>query len=132
MPLGTPKAGFAAAGEFQSSALPYVTSSQAPGAASGVLEIHFPKVSRSITVTNREASGTYLRVGFTRNGVGVSGSNYYLLNGGDTLAVELRVKSLFLAGDAGTANCSVLAGLTTIDAKDMPLLSGSEGWEGVG
>lgn len=131
MPLGTPKAGFAAAGEFQSSALPYVTSSQAPSSAADALEIEFPKVSRSITVTNRAPAGTYLRVGFTRNGVLTSG-NHYMLNGGDTLAVELRVKALYLAGDGATANFSVLAGLTTIDARDMPLLSGSEGWQGVG
>lgn len=131
MPLGNPKSGFGHAGEFQSSALPYVTSSQAPLASGGALEIAFPNVTRVITVTNREAPGTYLRVGFTRNGVQTSG-NYYLLNGGDTIVAELRIKSLFLAGHTTLAACSVLAGLTTVDARDMPLLSGSEGWQGVG
>lgn len=136
MPLGTTKAGIGAAGEFQSSGLPFATSSTAPAAASGALRIDFPKVSRSITITNRSADGTLLRIGFTLNGVRNSGFHYQL-DGQDTVTLELRVASLWLAGDAGNVNFSLCAGLTTVDARDMPQLSGtlsdgSTGWQGVG
>lgn len=136
MPLGTPKAGIGAAGEFQSAGLPYVTSSTAPQASSGALRIDFPKVSRSITISNRAADATILRVGFTENGV--RNTNFhYQLDGQDTVTFELRVKELWLAGAAGAVAFTLCAGLTTVDAKDMPLLSGtladgSAGWQGVG
>jgi hypothetical protein len=136
MSLGTPKAGFASIGEFQLSALPFVTSSQAPNVLGGVMRIDFPKVTRFINITNHDTAGNEIRIGFTRNGV-VSSGNYYKLDGAQTISFELRVKHLFLAGDSSSTPFSLLAGLTTIDAKDMPLLSGtlldgSAGWEGVG
>lgn len=136
MPLGTPKSGFGAAGEFQSSALPYTTSSIAPAAASGVLRIDFPNVTRFISLANRSADGTLLRVGFTENGVRNSGF-HYKLDGQDTATWELRVKTLYLAGDTTVVSASIMAGLTTVSATDMPLLSGtlpdgSAGWTGVG
>lgn len=136
MALDTPKAGFSSAGEFQSSALPYVTSSQAPVAASGVMRIDFPKVARFITFANHDVAANRLRIGFTRNGVLLSG-NHFLLTGQQAVTFELRVKSVFVAGDSTSPQFSLMAGLTTVDAKDMPLLSGtltdgSPGWEGVG
>lgn len=136
MSLGTPKAGFASIGEFQLSALPFVTSSQAPNVSAGVLRVDFPKVTRFINVVNHGSVGNPIRIGFTQNGVSKSG-NYYLLEGTQTTSFELRIKHLYIAGDLSAPHFSLLAGLTTIDAQDMPLLSGtltdgSAGWEGVG
>jgi hypothetical protein len=135
MPLDNPKGGFGYAGEFQSSALPWVTSSVAP--ASGSARCYeFPKVSRFITVTNLASATNTLSFGFTRSGV-VSSSNKYVLNAGQSITLELRVKQVWLQGENGTPAFNLLAGLTTVDAKDMPLLSGtledgSAGWQGVG
>ena len=136
MALDTPGSGISAAGEFQSSALPFVTSSQAPNASSGVLRIDFPKVSRFISVANHDTAGKELRVGFTRNGV-LSSGNYFLLDGGQIFTFELRVKSVYVAGDSSSPPFSLMAGLTMVDARNMPLLSGtladgSAGWAGVG
>lgn len=136
MSLGTPKAGLAAAGEFQSSALPFVTSSQAPVVSGGVMRIDFPKVSRFITFINHDSAANKLRIGFTRNGVNTSG-NYFLLLGQQHVTFELRVKSVFVAGDTTSPPFSLMAGLTTVNATDMPQLSGtlddgSAGWTGVG
>ena len=136
MPLDNPKGGFGFAGEFQSSALPYVTSSQAPLASSGGMRIDFPKVTRFITVANHDAATKELRVGFTLNGIKNSG-NYFNVDGGQIATFEIRVKTLFLAGDTTLCPFSLLAGLTTVDARDMPLLSGTlddgnPGWQGVG
>jgi hypothetical protein len=64
-------------------------------------------------------------------------SNKYVLNGGQSITLELRIKSLFVQGEIGTGPFSLCAGLTNIDANDMPLLtgtlpSGDPGWSGVG
>ena len=136
MPLGNPNAGIANAGEFQSPALPFVTSSQAPLASGTPQQIDFPKVTRFFTITNREPTAGSLRVGFTANGLTKSG-NYYLLGPLQTALFELRVKTIFVAGDTTLAPFSLMAGLTTVNAGDMPQLSGTlndgtAGWPGVG
>jgi hypothetical protein len=135
MTLNNPRGGLGYAAEFQSSALPYVTSSTAPAAGSPV-RFDFPKVTRSITITNRESATNTLSFGFTQNGI-VSGNKKYILNPGQSITLELRVKSLWLQGETGTPLYSLCAGLTNIDAREMPVLSGtlpggSAGWDGVG
>lgn len=137
MPLDNPGAGIGAAGEFQSSALPWVTSSVAPNISTGAVQrLDFPRVTRFITVANHDAAGKELRIGFTRNGIKIGG-NYFLLDGGQLVTFELRVKHLFLAGDSSAPTFSVCAGLTTVDSRNMPQLSGTlddgtPGWAGVG
>ncbi len=139
MPLDNPGTGIGAISEFQSSALPWVTSSVAPATGSPV-RLDFPKVTRFISVSNTSLSGSAgggsLSFGFTRNGVKNS-SNKYVLGAQQQITLELRVKSLFLQGETGTPSFSVCAGLTTIDARNMPQLSGTldgggAGWSGVG
>lgn len=136
MTLNNPQGGLGYAAEFQSSALPYVTSSTAPAVGSPV-RYTFPKVSRTVTVTNRDATATNtLSFGFTRAGV-VSSNNKYILNGGQSVTLELRIKELWLQGEVNTPPYSLCIGLTNIDARNMPLLSGtlpdgSAGWDGVG
>lgn len=137
MSLNNPKGGLGYAAEFQSSALPWTSSSQVPVASSGVTRYDFPKVSRFISVSNHGTAGQEIRVGFTRNGVMTSG-NYFLLDGGDIYTAEVRVTSMYIAGDSvNNVRISVLAGLTNIDASMMPQLSGTldsgdAGWSGVG
>jgi len=131
--LDNPKGGIGYAAEFQSSALPFVTSSYAPVYSSGPIRIDFPKITRFIQISNLASVGNFLRVGFTRNGV--MNANYIQVNGGhDSQIMELRVTSMWLAGNSGSVEFSVCAGLTNIDANQMPLLSGSggSGWLGVG
>lgn len=135
MPLDNPRGGIGYAAEFQSSALPWVTSSVAPGAGSPQ-GYSFPKVTRFVCVSCLGASSGSLSFGFTYNGVKTS-SNKYILNGGQSVTLEVRVKELWLQGETGTPAFSVCAGLTTVDARDMPLLSGTlqdgtPGWPGVG
>lgn len=138
MTLNNPKGGMGYAAEFQSSALPFTTSSQA---MTGVTyKIVFPKVSRFICVKNHSSAGNHIRLGFTSNGV--EGGNHYKVDGGSgsgsEIALELRVKEIFIRSDGATSpGYSIIAGLTNIDASMMPLLSGtlpdgSPGWSGVG
>lgn len=135
MSLDNPKGGLGYAAEFQSSALPWVTSSVAPAAGSPV-RYDFAKVSRSITVTNRSTTTDTLSIGFSYNGI-VFTNKKYTLNAGQNITLELRVKSLWIQGESGTPPYSLCVGLTNIDARNMPLLSGtladgSAGWDGVG
>jgi len=144
MPFDNPRSGLSGASEFQSSALPWVTSSQAPivGALGTALKIEFPKVTRFITITNLDSAANKLRLAFTENGLKSTSGNHYLIPGQQTLTLEVRVKTLFLAGDTTLTPLSLFAGLTTVDAGLMPQLSGTlfsgsvpngfTGWSGVG
>jgi len=133
MPLDNPKGGIGYAAEFQSSALPWVTSSVAPSGSSAPLRFDFPKVTRFFTVSNTGANT--LSFGFTYNGV-VSSGNKYILSGSQSATFEIRIKSLWIQGESGPSAFSLMAGLTTIGARDMPLLTGSfpdgSAWPGVG
>lgn len=134
MTFDNPKGGIGYAAEFQSAALPFVTSSTAPAAGTPV-RFDFPKVSRFITVSNRDTAANTLSFGFTRSGV-VSTNNKYILNAGQTVTLELRVRELWLQGETGTPAFSMCAGLTNIDRSNMPVLTGTlpngdPGWIGV-
>lgn len=134
--LDNPKGGIGYAAEFQSSALPYVTSSTSPAAGSPV-NYSLPKVTRFLTIVNRDAAfSSSLSFGFTRAGV-VSTNNKYMLMGGQSVTLELRVRDLWLQGETGTPPYSLCAGLTNVDRSMMPVLTGtfqdgSPGWIGVG
>lgn len=135
MSYDNPRAGFSSASEFTVSGLPWVTSSVAPAAGSPQ-RFDFPKVTRTITVSNRDSTfGNTLSIAFTRGGIisgtGGIGQQKFILHGGQSETFELRVNRLFLQGENGTPPYSILAGLTAIDANSMPVLTGSS-WEGIG
>ena len=138
MVLDNPKGGLGYAAEFQSSALPFITSSQAMTGTT--YRIDFPKISRFFCIKNHDVAGNHIRFGFTRNGV--ERGNHYKVDGGTAagseVLFELRVKEIYIRSDgAFSPNYSILAGLTNIDSREMPTLSGSlpdgsTGWIGVG
>lgn len=135
MPLDNPQAGISFAAEFQSSALPWVTSSIAPAAGSPV-EFDFPFATRFVSVTNLGSGSQSLSFGFTRAGI-VSTNNKIIVNASSSITLELRVAKMWLQGETGTPSYSLCAGLTTVIARNFPLLSGtlgdgSSGWQGVG
>lgn len=136
MPLNNPEGSIGSAAEFQSSGLPWVTSSVA---TSSPQRFDFPKVSRNIVVRNTTTgSGGFLVVGFTRNGV--LGTNNFMLPPGSSESFEVRVKELHVVASGASCNYSVLAALTTVSSKHMPILTGSIAsgsttvsmWDGVG
>jgi len=136
--LNHPKSAWGSVAEYQVSALPFVTSSQAPASApgnSGFIEIQFPKVTRFIQIQNTEAAATFLLIAFTRNGL-LNGF-HFRLNGGQSISMENRVRTLFLAGETSMCKMSLNAGLTTIDSTSIMPMSGtlpdgSAGWTGIG
>ena len=132
MPLNNPEGSIGSAAEFQSSGLPWVTSSTG---TSTPVRYDFPKVTRCITVRNTTTgSGGFLKVGFTQNGV--NGTNYFSLPPGTDSLFEVRCKEVWIAVAGATATFSMFAALTTVPSRFMPELTGSvtgtTQWTGVG
>ena len=115
------QAGLSNVGSYQASGIPWASSSLiVPISSSAPLEISFPQVTKNIIVKNVSAVSGTLRVGFSANGV-ASGSNFFLLDRGESFAADIRVSRLYLLSNNGTVvNASVIAGLTNITAADLP------------
>lgn len=131
MPLGNPQGGFSNLGEFQSSALPWVTSSLA---TSTPTQINFNYITRFITVINPDAN-TNLSMGFTLNGI--SNGQRVIIPHGTSLTFDWRATKIWIKSETGSSlNYSLAVGLTTVPASMMPLLTGSApngtDWAGVG
>jgi hypothetical protein len=112
------------AAEYMVSAVPWVTASNL---TSGITQFDFPTVTKFITVQN--ISGSDMKIGFTQNGV--LGNNYYPLAVSSSLSGDFRVKSLFVSS-SGISRVEILAGVTMIQTKFFPTLTGSNGFTGVG
>lgn len=138
MSLNNPKSGFYNTADFQSAALPWVISGTT--IANSVTQYTLPKVTKNILVHNlASSSNKWIRIGFTRNGVnGVEGNYYFIVNSGDIVTLDARVKEIFVRADtfSDTLDYSIYCGLTTIDSNMMPVLTGSVGgaasWDGIG
>jgi len=130
-----PRVGFNSVTEFMGSGLPWVISSTATAT---VTKHSLDKVTKHLKISNLDADGVYLRVGFTENGINGVGANYYYkVNGGQTLELDARIKEIFIKRDGATdAAYSLYCELTNIDSDMMPVLTGSIGgstfWNGIG
>jgi hypothetical protein len=110
---------------YQVSAVPFVTSS----AVTTVEQLTFPFVTRFFTVQNN--SSLALRFGFTE--LGVKGTNYFIVPSGSKYDGEIRTDRLFLSSSTGASiSYSVIAGLTGVPTKNFSIITGSNGFEGVG
>lgn len=122
--------------EYQSSGVPFVTSSATNEVGATPISVTFPFVTRWIQVFNTDSTaGDTLRIGFTQNGVSaVQTANYMILSGGQSTArLELKCDQLwFLKHGANPASFSVIAGLTNVPPDRFFVMSGSSGVEGVG
>ena len=109
-----PEPGFNYTPAYQTSGLPYLTSSTA--AAGSPVYIQFPYVTRTITVG---ATGGATTFAFTANGL--AGTNKYTVASGQSVTFEFRAKEMWVTG----STFSIAAGLTGIPANTMPTLTGS-------
>jgi hypothetical protein len=132
MSLKWPEPGIKAVGQYQVSAVPFVTSTTL--SAAETREISFPKFTKFIIVRNQDGADT-LQVGFTQNGVQANppaNTNFIKLSAGESVSADLRIKSLLLSSSDGAPDFEVLAGLTDINANQFITLTGSNGFSGVG
>lgn len=116
-------------GNYQVSGIPFASSSiVAPATSSAPVQISFPSVTKFVVVKNVNTTSGTLRVGFSANGTKV-GSNYFLLDKGESFAGDLKLSSIFLLSNNGTPiSASVIAGLTGITGYDLATAySGSAG-----
>ena len=122
---------------YQLSGIPYVTSSASAEVTNGVgLQVTFPYVTKSVTVHN--IGGSDLRVGFTELGVeSYETANYFVLDThGSTkdamVTFDVRCKEMWFAGHGGATGFSLFASLTPVESSAFPVITGSNGFEGVG
>ena len=112
------KPGLNAVGQYQLSGIPFATASVVVSNSS-VTEIEFPTVTKFVTVVNEHSgSSAKLRVGFSS--AGIVGTNYFILDNGESYTGEFRVSSIFIAGDSTPSTASVIAGLTMIETNNLP------------
>lgn len=70
-------------------------------------------------------------VGFTQKGV--NSSNHFHVLPGDTIGpIEVRCSEIWVKGSDATTPVSIMAGLTNVSVGDFPIISGSNGFAGVG
>jgi hypothetical protein len=117
-----PRSGPNNVAEYQAAGLPWVTSSNV---TAQVWRIDFPYVTNHIIALVHTGS---VRLGFTENGVnGVGGSNYIIIESGNSYpSMPIRCKTLFVRSNTtATGSLSLMVGLTTIDPRTFPTLTGS-------
>lgn len=115
---------------YQMSAMPWVTSSQV---TLGQTNQHkFGSVSKFVRITNNSPATSVLAVGFTQNGLLSSNNNFFVISGTNSVTLDVRTDRLFISGNSGTSNYSLMVGLTSIQTKDFLLVTGSNGFTGVG
>lgn len=116
---------------YQVSAAPYVTSSNVT--LGQVKQFDFNYVTRFFTVKNTSATSTNtIAVAFTELGLTAANSNYFTLSGSEAFSGELRTDRLFVSGAVGTSTFTIVAGLTSIPSRNFLLVTGSNGYQGVG
>ena len=140
MAINHPKAGPNSVPAYQLSGVPFVTGSTAtevPTNSGSPIKLEFPYVTRFFQVFNQSSQA--MRVGFSSAGTkGTLTKNFFVVAGsGNSEIYELRTKDLYFLSNTGTATgYRVVAGLTTIDKNQYPILTGSVdgkiGFDGIG
>jgi len=119
------KPGIGNTASFQSSGIPWVSSSVAPVSGSTPEVFSFPQVTRFIVVKNTNTTDVPLRVGFSENGV-VNSGNYFILTKDESFSAELKVTDIYFMSDtSSTVQFSVVVGLTNIGRNEL-----SNNWSG--
>ena len=130
-----PNPGLGSVGSYQMSGIPFASSSlTVPVNSAAPLKIQFPYVTKFVTVVN-ENTGTNIamRVGFSQLGVSGSGTNFFLLDNGESYTGEWRIEDIFLISNSTSqTSASVIAGLTPIPRGVPSLLASGIGnnWSG--
>lgn len=112
--------------QYVTSTVPYLTSSLTiPATGSDPLAINFPYVSQWVVIKNTlpiSSPNVTIKFGISVLGThGIVTNNYGELTNQESFESNWKVKSIYLITDsASQASGSVIAGLTTIDIKDMP------------
>ena len=132
MSINYPRPHHGSASEFQVSGFPFVTGSATNEAnTSSAIRIPFPYVTQFIQITNMDDADA-IAVAFTANGLeGAETANRFVIPAATCGPVlPIKCKEIFVGAVANTATFTVVAGLTNV--RDFPIMTGSNGFEGVG
>ena len=123
----TVKPGIGHVGSFQVSGYPYVTGST--NLDNGVEQkISFPRVVKSITVINRAAPEIRVHFNSKSSGNVYTGGHYISLPvSGDAVTFNIKCKEIYVSNASGTDNAGyeLFAEVTSIESREMPVLTGS-------
>ena len=124
----TVKPGIGHVGSFQVSGYPYVTGST--NLDDGVEQkIEFPRVVKSITVINRAAPEIRVHFNSKSSGNVYTGGHYISLPvSGDAVTFNIKCKEIYVSNGSGTgtnASYELFAEVTSIESREMPVLTGS-------
>jgi len=136
MAINNPKAGPNSVPAYQLSGIPYVTGSTGNAEAMTKKQFDFPHVTRFITITNMNGTAAdAIKLAFSAEGIdgtpATGQKNYFSIPGGQTVNLDIRCKSVFLSTESNS-EWSMCAGMTPILANEFPVLTGSNGFQGVG
>ena len=120
---------------YQISATPWVKITQIT--SDSINRHRFGNVTRFFTIKNLGdleggAATATIAVGFTENAFKTDNLNFILLQASESFGAELRTDQLYVSGVAGTAFYNIVAGLTSIQPRDFQMITGSNGFQGVG
>jgi len=116
---------------YQMSSVPYLSSSVISNGQ--VHEYEFPYVTRFVNITNRGTTTDQVCVSFTQNGLNATTGNFVTLESKMSIQQEIRTTTLFVSCSSGTdVKYQLFCGLTMIPAKNFLLLTGSNGYQGIG
>jgi hypothetical protein len=134
------KAGPNSVPSYQLSGVPYLTGSR-NSAGTPVSEVisasrfDFPQVTRFITFSVSSGNGDRgIHVAFSKEGISnisTAPSHVFIVPAGGIATLDVRCKSVWVS-TSGSACWSLCAGLTPISAADFPVLTGSNGFYGIG
>ncbi len=134
MAINHPKAGPNSVPAYQLSGIPYLTGSTGAAEALTRKQFDFPYVTRFITLSNHGAAGSELKLAVSNEGLAgtpaTGQKNYFSLDGKQVATLDIRCKTVYISSDS--IQWSMCAGLTTITGSMFPVLTGSNGFSGVG
>jgi len=113
-------------GSYQSSGVPYCSGSAAHPDNTQV-QYDFPRITRSITVTNTTGPAIIVHFNSQADGNIVTGRHYVTLSGSMTSQrFEVRTDKIFISNGSGVdASYSIAAEITSIPVTSMYILTGS-------
>ena len=128
-----PNPGLGSVGSYQMGGIPFASSSiTVPVNSATPLKIQFPYVAKFVTVVNENSgSNVAIRVGFSILGVSGSGTNFFLLDNGESYTGEWRIEDIFLISNTSAqSSASIIAGLTPIPRGVPSFVATGNNWSG--
>ena len=111
-------------GAYLVAGIPFVLNHSVPNGQ--VDKITFPRVTRSITIINKDAESHDLLIAFSNISHAFDHHRITLANERDAITMNVRCKEIYVKGSGGTCNYEIVAELTPILAAEFPSLNGAD------